>query len=81
MLDFGAHLGLGFLDLPPLGFVQCTALTQLFVRTAAGRNLPDHLPAFMFRAFLYSGLARVGADHVFLSMQQFVDLGYKRAWR
>src|SRR3546814_6602559 len=29
----------------------------------------------MFRAFLYAGVTRVGADHVFLSMQQFVDLG------
>lgn len=29
----------------------------------------------MFRAFLDAGVTRVCADHVFLAMQQFVDLG------
>jgi len=37
VLDLGAHLGLGLLDLA-LGFVQRAALTQLLVRTAAGRE-------------------------------------------
>ena len=73
MLDLGAYLGLGFLDLA-LGFVQHAALTLLPVRTAAGRYLPDHLPAFMFRALLYAGVTRVGPNPVFLAVQQLVDL-------
>lgn len=67
MLDLGAHLGLGLLDLA-LGFVQIAALTQLLVRTAAGGDLSDDLSAFMFRAFIHAGVTRVGADHVFLAV-------------
>ena len=75
-LGLGTHLRLGLLDLA-FGFVQRAALTQLLVGTTAGGDLPDDLTAFMFRAFLDAGVTRAGADHVFLAMQQFVDLGIR----
>jgi len=74
VLDLGANLRLGLLDLA-LGFVQHAAFIEFLVGAAAGSDLPDHLPAFMFWAFLYAGVTRVGTDHVFLAVQQLVDLG------
>lgn len=67
MLDLGAHLSLGLLDLA-LGFVQSAALTQFLVRTTADRDLSDHFPTLMFRTLLHAGVARIGADHILLTM-------------
>jgi len=74
MLDLRPHLGLGFLDLADRR-VQDTALAMFLVGTAPSRDLPDDLTAFMFRALLDPGIAGIGAHHVFLAVQQFVDLG------
>ncbi|MNG03323.1 hypothetical protein D3C84_863960 [compost metagenome] len=74
VFDLGAHLRLGLLDLA-LGFVQSAALIQLLVSTAASGDLPDNLPAFMLSTLLYAGVTRVGTDHVFLAVQQLIDLG------
>ena len=74
MFDLGANLRLGILDLA-LCYVQCAALTQFLVCTAACSDLPGHLPAIIFWALLYAGVTRVGTHHVFLAMQQLVDLG------
>lgn len=74
MLDLGSYLSLGLLNLA-LGFVQSTALIKLLVSTTAGGDLPDGLPAFMFRAFLDAGVTRVGTDHVLIAVQQLIDLG------
>jgi len=74
MLDLGSYLSLGLLNLA-LGFVQSTALIKLLVSTTAGGDLPDDLPAFMFRAFLDAGVTRVGTDHVLIAVQQLIDLG------
>jgi len=73
MLDLGPHLRRGLLDLA-LGFVQGTALAQ-FLIGAAGRAPPDDLVALMFGAFLHSGVAGIGTLHVFLAVQQLIDLG------
>ncbi|MCY1241744.1 hypothetical protein D9M72_546640 [compost metagenome] len=74
MLDLRPHLGLGFLDLANR-FVQGTALAQFLVGAAPGRNLPDDLATFMFRALFNAGIPGAGAHYVFLAVQQFVDLG------
>lgn len=74
MFDLGPYLRLGLLDLA-LGFVQCAALAQFLVGTAAGRDLPDDLAPCMLFTFLYSGIASIGTDYVFLAVQQLVDLG------
>lgn len=61
VLDLGAYLRFDLLDFA-LGFVQCAALTQLLVCTAAGSDLPDNLTTFMFWALLYAGVTRVGTN-------------------
>jgi len=74
VIDLGTHLGLGLLALA-VGFVLRAAITQLLVCTAVGGDLPNYFTDFMFSAFLDVGITDIGADHVFLSVQQFVDLG------
>jgi hypothetical protein len=74
VLDLGAYLRLGLPDIA-LGFVQRAAHIQFFIRTAADRDLPDNLPPVMLWALLYTGVTRVGIDHVFLAVQLLVDLG------
>src|SRR3546814_15483455 len=63
MLDLGSYLSLGVVN-RARGFVQSTALIRLLVSTTAGGDLPDDLPAFMFRALLDAGVTRVGTDPV-----------------
>jgi len=55
MLDLGAHLGLGLLDLA-LGFVQRRVFTQLFVGAAPGRHLPNHFATIMLGTLLDAGI-------------------------
>src|SRR5690606_20725868 len=68
------YLSLGFLDLAS-GFVQRAALAQLFVSAAPCCHLPNHFAAIMLGTLLDAGITRIGADNVFLAMQQLVDLG------
>lgn len=63
MLNLGANLGLGFLDLAHR-FVQRAAFTVFFVGTAPGCNLPDDVASRMLFALLDTGIACIGADHV-----------------
>ena len=74
VLNLGPYLSLGFLDLAS-GFVQRAALAQLFVSAAPCCHLPNHFAAIMLGTLLDAGITRIGADHVFLAMQQLVDLG------
>src|SRR3989344_680364 len=74
MLDLGAHLSLGLFNLA-LGFVQHAALIEFFVGAAACRHLPDNFTSFMLGPLFDTGVACIGADHVFVAMQQFVHLG------
>lgn len=39
-------------------------------------GLPDDLPAFMLGTLLDAGVTSVGTDHVFIAVQQLIDLGY-----
>ncbi|MNP19216.1 hypothetical protein D3C76_1117330 [compost metagenome] len=48
--------------------------SMLFVSAAPGCNLPNNLTPLVLFALLDPGITRVGADHVFFAMQQFVDL-------
>ena len=67
------YLRLGFFDLA-LDFVQDAALAQFLVGAAPGGNLPDDLATFMLGAFLHSGITGIGTDHVFVAVQQLIDL-------
>lgn len=69
MLDFRACLRFDLLDLT-FGFVESTAFAQALVGTAAGCDLPDHLPPYMLWPFLHVGVARIGTYDVFIAMQQ-----------
>ncbi len=73
MLNLGANLSLGFLDLA-YHFVQYAAFALFFVGAAPCCNLPDDLASHMFFAPLDTGIARISADLVFLTMQQSGDL-------
>ncbi|GBH21435.1 Translation elongation factor EF-G [Pseudomonas syringae pv. actinidiae] len=73
MLDLGANLGLGLLDFADR-LVQNTAFSVLFVSAAAGGNLPNDLAPSVFFALLDPGVTCVGADYVFLAVQQFGNL-------
>ena len=63
MLNFGTNLSLGSLDLA-YRFVQHAAFAVFFVSAAPGCHLPDDLASRMFFALLYTGIARISADHV-----------------
>ena len=77
MLNLGANLNLGFLDLA-YRFVQRAAFAVFFVGAAAGRNLPDDLASRMFFALLDAGITHISANHVLTTVQPFADLGYVR---
>lgn len=63
MLDFGANLSFGSLDLA-YRFVQHAAFAMLLVGAAPGCNLPDDLVSRMLFALFDIGIARISADHV-----------------
>jgi hypothetical protein len=64
-LGLRPYLRLGFFDLA-LGFVQDAALARFLVGAAPGGNLLDDRRP---RAYLYSGIAGIGTDHVFVAVQ------------
>ena len=68
VFDLGSHLGR--LD-PANGLVQGTALAQLLVDAAAGDDLPDDLTALVLGTLFDTDIAGIGAEHVFLAMQQW----------
>lgn len=73
MFGLGANLGLGFLDFAD-HLVQNTALSVLFVSAAPSGNLPNNLAPSMFFELLGPGVTCLGADYIFLAVQQFGDL-------
>jgi len=72
ILDFRACLRFDLRDLT-FGFVENTAFAQALVGTAAGCDLPDHLPPYMLWPFLLIGVARIDTYDVFIAMQQQND--------
>lgn len=68
-----ALLGFDLFNLAP-GFVKGAALTQLLVSTASCRDLPDHLPTFMFRPPLDTCVTGVSTDNVIVTVQQMSNL-------
>ena len=73
MLDLRPDLRLGFFDFA-FGLVQDAALAQFLVSAAPGGNLPDDLATLMLGAFLHAGITGIGTDHVFVAVQQLIDL-------
>ncbi len=73
VFNLGTHLGFGFLNLAS-GFVERIVLAQLLIRAPAHRNLPDDFASFMLKSLLDAGVPSIGSNHVFLAVQQFVDL-------
>lgn len=77
MIDFGANLSAGSLDLA-YRFRQHAAFAMLLVGAARGCNLPDDLASCMLFAFFDAGIACVSADHVLSTVWQFVNMGHVR---
>lgn len=74
VLDLGSNLGLGLLDLA-YRFVEGTAFSILFCRYCVGlqSTRSPRVPRAL-RADAHPRVARISADHMFLTVQQFADL-------
>lgn len=77
MLDLGARLRLGSLDLA-LHSVQQAAFSVQLVGAAARCNLPDDLASFVLGPFLHPVIASIGMHRLLFAMQQPVDLSHVR---
>src|SRR5437868_5727292 len=65
VLNFRSRLRLDLLDLAD-DFVQKTTLAVFLIGASARSDLPDDLASLMLFSLFDTGVASIGADHVFL---------------